>query len=171
MRMELMRRLPVICGAVLFVASFDVNAARSECDRGEARYANGATVCTGDAEAGCKAENAAPGRRGSTGVCGSWIRVSSAKYGSADQWCSGLGWVARICNGRDSCTVSLPDIGTEWSDSGEHTLLRRELICGTLNKVRKLLYIGWYCSDGALVFDQPEVVVGDGGRAILSCNR
>ncbi|MEP3112087.1 hypothetical protein [Nisaea sp.] len=166
-----MSRLPVIVGSVLFLALFDSNAARSECVRGEMRDAAGVAVSMAEAEAGCDAEKDLPKVPDAAGSFGSWIRVSSAKYGSADQWCSGRGWVARICNGRDSCTVSLPYIGTQWSDSGEHTELRRELICGPLSKVQRLLYIGWYCSDGALVYDQPEVVVEDGGRAVLSCSR
>ncbi len=163
MRMELMRRLPVACGVALFLMWPDPGSARSECGGGDIRLADGLAVCPSWSETGCEAEKGVPGG------CGSSIRVSSAKYGSGDQWCSGLGWVARICNGRDTCTVTLPDVGTQWSNGGEHALLRRELICGPLNKVRRLLYIGWYCSDGATALDQPEVVVGDGGRATLSC--
>lgn len=171
MRMEMMRRLPVACGVALFLMWPDPGSARSECDGGNIRFTDGSAVCPTSVKDGCETEKGTTGCGEAAGASGPFIRVSSAKYGSADQWCSGLGWVARICNGRDSCTVSLPDIGTQWSDSGEHTLLRRELICGPLSKVRRLLYIGWYCSDGPLVLDQPEVVVGDGGRAILSCNR
>lgn len=169
MRVELTRRLPVACGLALFLMWSDPGSARSGCDRDGMRHADGSAISMSGAEAGCATEKNAPGRRETASAFDSWIRVSSAKYGSADQWCSGLGWVARICNGRDSCTVTLPDVGTQWSNGGEHALLRRELICGPLNKVRRLLYIGWYCSDGATALDQPEVVVGDGGRATLSC--
>ena len=161
MRMELTCRLPAVCGVALFLMCPDPGFARSERDRDSIRHADGAAVCTAEDKTGCETARAG----------GTWIRVSSAKYGSADLWCSGLGWVARICNGRDSCTVALPDVGTQWSSGGEHARLRRELICGPLNKARRLLYIGWYCSDGATSLDQPEVVIGDGGRAMLSCGR
>lgn len=160
MRMDWAFRLPVACGIALFLMWPDPGSARSECDRDGVRRNDGSAVCVTKAEAGC----------GTADSCDSWISVSSAMYGSADYWCSGLGWVARICNGRDACTVTLPDIGTQWSSAAEYEHLSEELICGSLNKVRKLLYIGWYCSDGVTAFGQPEVVIGDGGRARLSCN-
>jgi len=166
---ELTRRLPVACWLAFFLVCFDPGPARSGCARAGIRHAVGSWISVLGGEAGCAPEKRAPGRGETASAFGSWIRVSSAKYGSAAQWCSGLGWVARICNGRDSCTVTLPDVGTQWSNGGEHALLRRELICGPLSKARKLLYIGWYCSDGGTALDQPEVVVGVGGRATLSC--
>ena len=170
MRREYMYRLPIIFGLAVFLLWSGPVSALSECGAGESHFTGALAECLNGGEADCASFRHAAGRHGDAGGCDSWIRVSSAKYGAADQWCSGRGWVATMCNGRGSCSVSLPDIGAKRSDSNAHDALRRDVICGPLSKSRRFLYIGWSCNKGPLVFAQPDVVVGDGGRAILSCN-
>ena len=103
--------------------------------------------------------------------CDLEIRIASAQYGSADQWCSGFARVAQACNGRRRCSISLPDLDTENLEAAARTEMRRSLICGPVSAAPKSLTIGWYCSDGETFLGQPDVALEDGGRAILSCLR
>lgn len=116
-------------------------------------------LSTADASGACE-----PAEAG----CNFHIRIASAKYGAEDHWCSGLNWVARGCNGRWICPISLPEID---DGPGERSEMRRKTICGPLSAARKSLSIGWYCSDGVTFIGQPTVALQDGEQALLSCSR
>lgn len=171
MRLEAMCRLSAVFGLALLLPVVDAGAASTACYRADMRYSIGATACIMGTEARCVSRDGVSGWQKTGAGCDFRIGVSSAKYGSADFWCSAMGPVAHACNGRGSCVVSLPDIGTQWSTLDERRLMRRKLVCGPLNTVRKYLYIGWYCSDGDTALGQPEVALRDGERVVLSCDR
>ncbi|WPZ32683.1 hypothetical protein T8K17_15695 [Thalassobaculum sp. OXR-137] len=109
-----------------------------------------------------------PGR--DAGSCALQIRIATAKYGSEDQWCSGLGWVSSQCNGRWICPVALPEVAGDRFDAAERSRMRRETICGPVSAAAKSLSIGWYCSDGVTFLGQPTVTLRDGELAMLSCS-
>lgn len=129
----------------------------------------GPASCTGEAETRCDSSKNLHGWRGAERYPHYQIRVSTAKYGAADSWCSGLEWVARICNGRGACVISLPDPETQWSSQKDGLQMRDQLVCGARSKVTKFMYVGWYCGDGAVAMEQPGVAIRDGGYAVLSC--
>lgn len=139
------------------------------CEYNGLAYSDGAEACIMGSRAVCRSGDEASDWQVSGETCGFRIAIASAKYGSADQWCSAFDWIAHACSGRWDCLVSVADTEFEWESQAERVNASRKLVCGPLSKARKVLSIGWYCSDGEVYLGQFRVAVPDGGHATLSC--